>query len=78
MSNSRKQKPTNSVLARLSGKASSERQAVTLSLNKESYQRLTELAEKKHIKVSHIIDELVLDFLTEVDGGGRQSSGRSA
>lgn len=55
------------LLDKLGERVLSERVAATLSLDKAGYEKLSAICSKRGIKVSHVIDSLVADFLRDVD-----------
>ena len=55
------------LLDKLSAREGGERKTYTLSLNSNYYNKLQSICEMRKIKISHLIDELIIDFIDNID-----------
>ena len=54
------------VLQRLEARVGSGKSPRTLFLNTENYERLEKVCKTRDLKVSHVIDELIFEFIDNI------------
>lgn len=65
------------MLDKLTARESGERKTFTLSLNSSYYSKLQDICESRKIKISHLIDELIIDFIDNLGKDETQPSSPS-